>query len=223
MSKFKILFYILYGTTVFYVAQTNTPDAKHSLKFLQKPLREVLNEISTRWDVNFIYSDDLAAGVVVSCSIENLSLNSAVSKIVEGKNIAFKVFDNKYYVLFKSKNVKDNKRIAKPIVIQNDYTEVNTEADIERPILISKTKILYPPEAIRNNIEGKVSIRFLINKNGDVTSVLVNKSSGSDILDSATVKYSRNLKFYPAFSNGKSINVWMIMTFDFFCIEKENK
>jgi protein TonB len=54
--------------------------------------------------------------------------------------------------------------------------------------------LVYPPMARRRNVEGIVGVSFEIDGNGAVSSITVNHSSGSSILDNAAVSLVKKIK-----------------------------
>ena len=74
------------------------------------------------------------------------------------------------------------------------------------PTLKSEPRLLYPRTARENNISGKTEVIILVSKTGEVNDVQILKSSGSGILDSASIEYSKNLKFNPATAQGEPIS-----------------
>jgi len=66
----------------------------------------------------------------------------------------------------------------------------------------------YPESAIKNNIQGKVIVRFLVTKTGKVDSVWVIRSL-YPVCDKEAVRVIRSLpKFTPGKQEGKIISVW---------------
>jgi protein TonB len=53
--------------------------------------------------------------------------------------------------------------------------------------------LVYPPTARRRNIQGVVGVYFEINKNGEIVSILSNRSSGNSILDNAAVSLVKKI------------------------------
>lgn len=182
---------------------------KINLKCKKQPLRSVLDEIKTKSGINFIYSDDLIKNINITCKIENSSPESAVKKILYGHNLSYKKFDTNYFVLLKEG--KPIQKDFKPVVIKEDIP-IET-GNLSRPVLISRISPVYPFAAFKDRIEGRVAVKFFINKSGNVSEISVESTSGSDILDSAAVDYVRKLEFIPAQANGKPRNIWMTMSF----------
>jgi protein TonB len=59
-----------------------------------------------------------------------------------------------------------------------------------------------------SGFEGSVDMKILINENGKVESVKIQKSSNSIILDKAAVEYTKLIKFKPALRDSQYISVW---------------
>ena len=182
-----------------------------SLDCNKQPLRLVLNEIKTKAGINFIYSDDLVKDVSITCKIENSAPENAVKKILSAHNLSYKKFDSEYFVLLREKKLTQES--YKPVVLKEDIP-LET-GNLSNPVLLSEDSPVYPSEALKEKIEGKVAVKFFINKNGTVSEVSVESTSGSDILDSAAKDYVQKLRFVPAQANGKPYNVWMTMSFQY--------
>jgi TonB family protein len=73
---------------------------------------------------------------------------------------------------------------------------------------------------VSGNIEGTVRIKLFVTTKGDVFKTIVQKSSGSALLDSAAVNYASKLKFIPAQINGEYRNIWLYKDFKYY-IEKK--
>jgi TonB family protein len=177
----------------------------------KQPLRSVLDEIKTKSGINFIYNDDLVKDIDITCKIKNSSPESIVKEILHGHNLSYRKFGSNYFVLLKEK--KTTEEDYKPVVLKEDIP-LET-GDLSKPILISEVSPVYPFEALKDRIEGKVAVKFFINKDGNVSEVSVESTSGSSILDSAAINYVQMLKFIPAEANGKPRNVWMTMSFQY--------
>lgn len=189
------------------------------ISFRNEPLRKALETLSSKSEFGFVYSDKLIEDIKITCDVE-IDPQKALDIMLNKTGIVYKKFDGNTFVLFKGKGKYQVINPVKPVVIQKSITEIDSDFNIQKAILISRDEIIYPREAVNKNIEGKATVKFLINADGDVEKVFLKISSGSEILDSATVKYARKLKFLPAQANGKSINIWMTMSFDYYCIKK---
>lgn len=67
---------------------------------------------------------------------------------------------------------------------------------------------VYPDEALLNKQEGEVWVRFIIDKNGNVTNIKTLGPKGGKILNDEAVRVVSNLpKFIPATKNGENVSV----------------
>ena len=70
------------------------------------------------------------------------------------------------------------------------------------------THIQYPAEALKNRIEGRAVVQFVVEKTGNIGEVKVVRSLGKD-LDKEAVRVIKSLpKFTPGRQNGKAVSVW---------------
>ena len=184
-------------------------DERINLDCNKQPLRSVLDEIKVKSGINFVYSDDMIKGVNITCRVENSSPENAVKKILYAHNLSYRKFGSNYFVLLKEK--KATREDFKPVVLKEDIPL--EMGNLSKPVLISETLPVYPLEAMKDRIEGKVAVKFFIDKGGNVSGVSVESTSGSSILDFSAINYVRMLKFIPAQANGKPHNIWMTMSF----------
>ena len=73
--------------------------------------------------------------------------------------------------------------------------------------------IVYPEKAIRDQIEGTVSLRFLINVDGSVSDVRIFK--GPEIFHQTAIEAVSQWRFKPAKHDGKAMPAWMAQQFKF--------
>ena len=75
--------------------------------------------------------------------------------------------------------------------------------------------IKYPPEAAKNDIEGRVIVQFIIDETGQVGDVKVVRSV-SDELDAEAVRVVKTLpKFEPGRQDGEAVSVWYTLPINF--------
>ena len=75
--------------------------------------------------------------------------------------------------------------------------------------------IKYPTNAAKNNIQGRVIVQFVVNKDGSVGEVKVVRSVDKD-LDKEAVRVIKSLpKFTPGRQNGKAVSVWYTLPVTF--------
>ena len=74
----------------------------------------------------------------------------------------------------------------------------------------------YPEAAVQNNIEGKVWVKFIINKSGKVTNITMRGPEGGKVLEfEAKRMVSKLPRFIPGKQNGRNANVSYTMPINF--------
>lgn len=185
------------------------------LEIREKPLRFVLNQISEQTNLNLIYNDNLVDQHIISCNVKSPA-EEALSDILKANGFVYKKFSKNTAVIFKDKKTppktKGVVRNSKPA-----YSIPDTNHIISRPILLSKEKLDYPAAAMKDRIEGEVIAKILISKTGNVKQVILERSSGFEILDTATINYIKKLDFLAAEYKGKYRDSWtsMVVKFNF--------
>ena len=75
--------------------------------------------------------------------------------------------------------------------------------------------IKYPPEAAKNNIEGRVIVQFIIDETGEVGEIKVVRPISEEI-DAEAVRVVRTLpKFEPGRQDGEAVSVWYTLPISF--------
>ena len=78
-----------------------------------------------------------------------------------------------------------------------------------------QSEIKYPENAAKNNIQGRVVVQFVIDKNGEVGEVKVVRSIDEE-LDAEAVRVTKALpKFIPGHQDGEAVNVWYTLPISF--------
>ena len=72
----------------------------------------------------------------------------------------------------------------------------------------AKCKAEYPKAALMNEEEGTVTASFLVTADGAVADSKLEKSSGSKLLDKATIKALSACKFKPGTKDGAAAQTW---------------
>lgn len=211
MVLIRVIGFIIVWASALLFAQTNSGQKTVSLDCDNRQLKAVLNEVSIQTETDFIYSDALVSNINVSCRFNNLPIKPALNSILKETRISFKIFNERTIVLYKKKEAEP--KSEEPVIVNIEVPRVDS-VDIETsPVLIKTASPPYPLEAKVKNIEGEVVVGMYITEKGDVDSVQIVKSSGSQILDSATQSYAKNLKFIPAKRNGKPRSISVLLTF----------
>ena len=73
----------------------------------------------------------------------------------------------------------------------------------------------YPPEAVKDSIQGRVIVQLLIERNGEVSEVKVVRSV-HELLDNEAVRVCKALpKFFPGSRGGKPAAMWLTLPITF--------
>ena len=74
-----------------------------------------------------------------------------------------------------------------------------------KPKVLHSVKPVHPEEAIRDSLEGKVFLKFIVNVDGSVSNVRVLRVIGSEIFRQAAIDAVSQFRFKPAEHNGKPV------------------
>lgn len=83
------------------------------------------------------------------------------------------------------------------------------------PRIIRRIDPLYPFAAKRKNIQGKVTLRFIVTKEGRVIEPSVVKAEPPGIFDNSALKAILRWRFKPAIKDGKAVDVIIIAPLKF--------
>jgi hypothetical protein len=85
-----------------------------------KPLREVLKDISNQTQIKFVYSDELVNNVLVTCDVKNVPISTAMKKLLKSTNISYKTISSEALItLYERLSVKSTSKISGKIVDLN--------------------------------------------------------------------------------------------------------
>ncbi len=93
------------------------------------------------------------------------------------------------------------------------FQTVGRQPDAAPVMLNSELPFRYPPALFAQKVQGNVTLRIYIDRNGQIVpdSTHVAETSGFSALDSAAVKGSRELKFAPAKTAGQAVPVSILL------------
>ena len=95
-----------------------------------------------------------------------------------------------------------------------DSSEVFEYAEVEeKPHPIDIVTPVYPEEARKEKIEGKVILKVVVNVDGSVSDVSV--LEGPEVFHQAVIDAVSQSRFRPGKHNGKVVPVWMVMPIEF--------
>lgn len=124
------------------------------------------------------------------------------------------------YDLVVEKPKRNEDDIFKSVEQMPQFVGVGGEAALMKYI---DSHIQYPPEAAKNNIQGRVILQFVVDKTGEIGEVKVVRSVDKD-LDKEAVRIVKTLpKFIPGRQNGQAVAVWYTLPVTFKLPQKGNK
>lgn len=93
------------------------------------------------------------------------------------------------------------------------FQTVGRQPDVAPVMLNKELPFRYPPALYAQKVQGNVTLRIFINKDGTIApdSTRIAETSGFTALDSAAMKGSRDLKFEPAKTQGLPVPVSILL------------
>ena len=123
--------------------------------------------------------------------------------------------------------------LTKKILKEKNYQEVkgfydDSALDKEHPDIFPKypgglngllndvnSIIKYPTNAVKNEIEGKVVVKYVVNKDGSIGEISLEKEADKELNEEA-IRVIKSLQlWYPGFKNNKPVKVEFNQPFDF--------
>ncbi|HHB94294.1 MAG TPA: energy transducer TonB [Campylobacterales bacterium] len=77
-----------------------------------------------------------------------------------------------------------------------------------KPRVVSRSKIEYPPAAMRKQIKGYVIVNVLIDKQGNIETAQVLEAFPSGVFDAVALEGVKSWRFSPAKYKGQPVKVW---------------
>lgn len=97
-------------------------------------------------------------------------------------------------------------------VFENTAEKTMSKYD-EPPQLKTAIKPVYPPEAEKNGIRGKVYVKVFIDEKGAATDAII--LDGIEGLNEAAIDAVKKAKYKPAKLEGKEVGVWVNLSINF--------
>lgn len=107
--------------------------------------------------------------------------------------------------------VKINPEIEETI----DFTTNNYPDNVNPPELLEFQRPVYPKNLRERDVEGKVILKILIDKEGKVQEIQIFESSGYEAFDQIAVKSVRQWQFKPAKKGSQSRESWVLIPINF--------
>ncbi len=102
------------------------------------------------------------------------------------------------------------------LTLENGFDEaLNLNEVDQRPLLLSRVSPVYPDEARQQRITGKVSVKFIVDRGGNVKNPAIIRSEPSDVFDQSVIEAVLKWRFKPAIHEGKPVNTRLIVPIRF--------
>jgi protein TonB len=108
-----------------------------------------------------------------------------------------------------SKDATDSTKILQEVDI---FTPVEVEPGFDEEEL--RSHLIYPEEARKNNIQGKVIVMVYISKEGKPVKTRITQSD-NPLLEEAAVNAVMQIAYTPAIQLGKPVGVWIAIPITF--------
>ena len=107
--------------------------------------------------------------------------------------------------------IKKNPEIEKTL----DFTRNNYPDNVNPPELLEFQRPVYPKNLRERDIEGKVILKILIDKEGKVQEIQIFESSGYKMFDQIAIKSVRQWRFKPARKGNQQRESWVLIPINF--------
>lgn len=98
--------------------------------------------------------------------------------------------------------------------VEEEHPREIWEGVEKEPMLVKMVEPVYPPLALKAGIEGKVTVRIWVDKNGRPKELFV-YSSTHQLFEEAALDAARQLVFTPAYMNSGTVSVWVLVPYKF--------
>jgi len=96
-----------------------------------------------------------------------------------------------------------------------DFTKNNYPDNVKPPELLEFQRPLYPKDLRERDIEGKVILKILIDKEGKAEEIQIFESSGYKMFDQIAIKSVRQCQFKPARKGNQQKESWVLIPINF--------
>jgi len=140
-----VLFILLANNYI--LAQDNEKNDFVTIQIENKPLREILQDLSAQTNRRFVFEDELIKGRFITCKLDNVTLEQALVELLKNINISFtKISSDKIIVLHGKSNVSSHiyfdekvsdyrltdkiKQLVQEFIISGSVLNINTHQEI---------------------------------------------------------------------------------------------
>jgi protein TonB len=85
----------------------------------------------------------------------------------------------------------------------------------QEPRLVRRVNPMYPFQARKRGVEGKVKVKFLIDTQGHVSHLSIIKAEPAGVFDKSVLRAVRRWRFKPGMVEGKPVDTWVVLPLTF--------
>ncbi len=163
------------------------------LNFQQAPLEKILYALSRASGVEFEIAGALPDRPV-DFVVSRTRLADALTKLSRTAHIKY--------------------RVLTPSLVEVRPVLLSGVGDVTAPRIASRIKPVYPEQARKNGVEGKVILQAVIGDDGGISDIEVLNST-DDVFNDAAVDAVRQWRWEPATSNGEPVSVYFTIVVQF--------
>ena len=207
---------IFHRTVIEAVSQWRFKPAKHDGKavpaWMAQQFKFERSELASElfYGVSFIppiatgNGEELVTGFFQSSKFAPTQEEAALAKLIEAKQ----KFKPKQQNAPSASDDADSSKVLEFFMVE------------AKPKLLHSVELVHPEEAIRDSLEGKVFLKFIVNVDGSVSDVTVLRTIGPEVFRQAAIDAISQFQFKPAEHNGKPVAVWMTQLIKFRLLEE---
>lgn len=164
--------------------------------------------------------DEAALNAAKKAKFFPAMLNDKPVKVWVILPVAFKLDLNKKS---EGKLMKYDKLGPSPLKEKIEDPDINAFIQVEKfPEMIETATPVYPEDAKKNKITGKVFVKVLVDMEGNPKKAIVIKSD-NEILNQPAIDAAMKSKYTPAMNKGEAIGVWILLPYKFQLSDGEKK
>lgn len=119
-------------------------------------------------------------------------------------------------IAYQGDDCKDEDQVKNPEIEETlDFTGNNYPDNVNPPELLEFQRPVYPKNLRERDIEGKVILKLLIDKEGKVQEIQIFESSGYKMFDQIAIKAVRQWRFKPARKGNQQRGSWVLIPINF--------
>ncbi len=174
------------------------------------PSSPVMKKIENQEEI----TEDLTQKVNTDQVVEEELLSN---KTISAEKMEEKPIQGDFNIALQETDYKNEGQAKKIPEIEEilDFTTNNYPDNVNPPELIEFQRPVYPKNLRERDVEGKVILKILIDKEGKVKEIHIFESSGYEAFDQIAVKSVRQWQFKPAKKGNQPRESWVLIPINF--------